>query len=93
MCLRDEVLASSIFWNAAVVELWNARGRGDTSADPVRRANRYASRHAQSNLGPDSRAYQNTQTNPYGKGEPKPVHAHLAANGHAFAHANSRPGG
>jgi hypothetical protein len=99
MWLRDEVLAFSMFWNAAVVELWNARRRGDTPAGPARHANRYANRHAQSDLGADSRAYQNTQTNPYGKGEHKPIHAHPAthahpaANGHSFAHANSRSRG
>ena len=97
MWLSDEVRVFSLFWSAAVVELWNARRRGDTPAGPARHAhrhvNRHAHRHAHSDVSPDSSAYQNTQTNPYGKGKPKPVHTHAAAHGHSFAHANSRPGG
>ena len=89
MWLRDEIRTLRFFWNAAVVELWTARRRGDTPAGP----NRHANRHAHSDLDPNSSAYPNTQTNPYGKGKLKPVHTHPAAHGHSFGHANSRPRG
>ena len=92
MWSRDEVRAFSLFWNAAVAELWTGQRRGDTPAGSACQPNR----HIHPDLGPDS--YHNTQTNPYGNGKPpdraKTVNTHSSAtHGQSFAHANNRPCG